>query len=91
MKILFNQLKINEVEAFQKLLIDEIQSLESKILELDFEDIEEIDFCIIQLLISLKKYCEKLDIDIKYLNINSRQVKQAIKIFRLEKTLGISL
>jgi anti-anti-sigma regulatory factor len=91
MKLLFNQLKINEVEAFQKLLMDEIQSLENKILELDFEDIEEIDFCVIQLLISLKKYCDEIDINIKYLNVNSRQVKQAIKMFGLEKTLGISL
>ena len=92
MELPFNKLGINEIENFHKLLLNEINSIkEDEILELDFKTIENIDLCAIQLLISLKKTCKELNIKVNCINIDSRQLKLNIKMFKIEELLGISL
>lgn len=89
MKIKFDELCIQEAEAFYKLLQDEISNLQGNPLILDFSDIEKIDLSAIQILISLKKYCESINIDFILINMDSSQVQQAINTFNLNHSLGL--
>ena len=89
MKIKFDELCIQEAEAFYKLLLDEIENLQGNPLILDFSNIEKIDLSIIQILISLKKHCESINMDLILINMNSSQVQQTINTFKLNSSLGL--
>ena len=91
MKIKFDELCIQEAEAFYKLLLDEIENLQGNPLILDFSNIEKIDLSTIQILISLKKYCESINMDLILINMNSSQVQQTINTFKLNSSLGLEL
>ena len=89
MKIKFDELCIQEAEAFYKQLLDEIDNLQGNPLILDFSNIEKIDLSTIQILISLKKYCESINMDLILINMNSSQVQQTINTFKLNSSLGL--
>ena len=90
MKISFKELSIYEVEEFHKEILKALE-LSGEILELDFENIVKIDLCNIQLLISVKKYCDKQSMKLIILNINSKKVKQIFKMFNLYQIMGIKV
>jgi ABC-type transporter Mla MlaB component len=91
MKIPFNELCIQDIESFYKILFNDVSKLKDKSFILDFIEVERVDLSAIQLIISLKKYCDSLDISLELININSSQLKQSIQIFNLENILGIKL
>lgn len=91
MKIKFDELCIQEVESFYKLLQDEISILQGNPLILDFSNVEKIDLSAIQIIISLKKYCESINMDFILINLNSSQVKQTINTFNLNNIIGLDL
>ncbi|MCU7836797.1 MAG: STAS domain-containing protein [gamma proteobacterium symbiont of Taylorina sp.] len=89
MKILLNELNIYEVENCHKKILKEVQSVKSSF-TLNFSNVEKIDLNSIQLILSLKKYCDEKAIHLKLTNIEARQVKQTFKMFNLNQTLGIA-
>ncbi len=89
MKITFDELCIQDIESFYKILLNEVSNINNKSFILDFIDVERVDLSAIQLIISLKKYCDSLDISLELININSSQLEQSIQIFNLENILGI--
>lgn len=89
MKIQYQDLDIHEIENFTKEVLDEIKNLTSDELILDFTDVENVDLCFIQTLISIKKYCNNLGLDLVIENIDSDALKQYIEILNLNQTLGI--
>jgi anti-anti-sigma factor len=90
LKIAYKELDINEIENFQKDILNEIIRLDSEKLVLDFTDVENVDLCFLQTLISIKKYCDNSHINLIIENINSNTLKQYINVFNLNQTLGIT-
>ena len=90
MKIPFNELNIYVVENFHKKILKELAQAKTSF-TLNFSNVEKIDLITIQLILSLKKYCDDKNINLKLTNIEARQVKQSFKMFNLDQTLGIAL
>lgn len=91
MKITFDELSIAHTENFHAILIEKLIEEAKESFSLDFENVEKIDLSNIQLLVSLKKYCDNNEIQLKLENINSEQIKQSIKIYNLNDKLGIQV
>ncbi len=91
MKITFDELNIARTENFHDSILEKLKDNKGDTFTLDFESVEKIDLSNIQLLISLKKYCNANNIELKLDNLNSEQIKQSIKIYNLDEQLGISL
>jgi anti-anti-sigma regulatory factor len=90
MKISFEELTIYEIDSFHKKVLKEIQNSKSSF-TLNFASVKKIDLNVIQLLLSIKKYCDEKNINLKLTNIEAKQVKQTFKIFNVENTLGITI
>lgn len=90
MKISFEELTIYEIDSFHKKVLKEIQNSKSSF-TLNFSTVKKIDLNVIQLLLSIKKYCDENDISLKFTNIETKQVKQTFKIFNVVDMLGIEL
>ena len=91
MKISLTELSITEIETFYKMILDHLNHLDGSILTLDFESVESVDLSVIQLLLSLKKYCDGVDITMNCINIQSEQFKQSITTYNLVEKLGVVL
>lgn len=89
MKITFDELNIAHTENFHSLLLENLKEEAKETFSLNFENVEKIDLSNIQLIVSLKKYCDNNNIQLKLENINSEQIKQSIKIYNLNDKLGI--
>ena len=90
MKIQLQEINMYEIESLHKKILNEIKNVKSSF-TLNFANVEKIDLCGIQLVISLKKYCEEKNITLKITNINSPQIKNLLERFSLENTLGLEL
>jgi ABC-type transporter Mla MlaB component len=51
--------------------------------------VQKIDLSNIQLILSLKKYCDEKNIKLNITNITAKSVKQTLKMFNLNSTLGV--
>ncbi len=90
MKISFTELNMYEVENFHKKVLKDLEKVKSSF-TLNFTDVTKIDLNNIQLLLSIKKYCDEKNIDLKITNLNSKQLKQTFKLFEIEKLIGVDL
>lgn len=90
MKISFTELNMYEVENFHKKVLKDLEKVKSSF-TLNFTDVTKIDLNNIQLLLSIKKYCDEKNIDLKITNVNSKQLKQTFKLFEIEKLIGVEL
>ena len=88
MEIEVNELNIYELENFYKILNKEYKNSGS-IFELDFKNVEKIDFVAIQLLISLQKTAKKEDKKLNFTNINE-SILQKLKKCKIDSILGLS-
>ena len=88
MKISFTELNIHESENFHSKILKELESTNSSF-TLNFANVKEIDLNSIQLILSLKKYCDENNINLKITNIEARQVKQSFKMYNLNTALGV--
>ena len=88
MKISFKELNVYETEKFHQALLKEVHSSKTS-LTLNFSNVQKIDFINIQLILSLKKFCDEQNIKLKLTSIKSRQVKQIFTLFNLYEILGI--
>ena len=87
----FDELNIYEIENFKQEILNDLEENESPgKFELDFEFVEKIDLSSIQLILSLKKYCDTNNIDLTITNIKARQVKQSFKMYNLKTSLGVA-
>lgn len=89
MKIDLEEITIYEIELFYKQIILYLKNLNDNKLLLDFAQVERIDLCAIQVFLALKKYCDNSKISLEFVNIDSLDVKQSIKTYKLEKLFGI--
>ncbi len=89
MKISFTELNFYESENFHKKILKELESTNSSF-TLNFANVKEIDLSSIQLILSLKKYCDTNNIDLTITNIKARQVKQSFKMYNLKTSLGVA-
>ena len=90
MKISFTELNMYEVENFHKKVLKDLEKA-NRSFTLNFADVKKVDLNNIQLLISLKKYCDEKKIDLKVINIESKQIKQMFKMFNINQLIGIQL
>ena len=88
MKISFDDLSIYNIEKLHKDILEELKVINNTF-SLNFEEVSSIDLNFVQMLISLKKYCESKNIALELININTRQVKQMIKTLNLNEFLGL--
>ena len=88
MKITFKELNIYEIEKFHQKILKDIQTTK-KSFTLNFADVQKIDLSNIQLILSLKKYCDEKGIKLNITNVTAKQVKQTLKMFNLNATLGV--
>ena len=88
MKITLEELNIYKVEEFHKKILKDLEKANSSF-TLNFTNVKKVDLNSIQLILSLKKYCDEKSIDLKITNIEARQVKQSFKMFNLYSLLGI--
>ena len=90
MTVGFDELNIYEISNFKQEILNTLEENESKDkFELDFEFVESIDLCSIQLLLSLKKYCDEKKLKLQLININAKSIRQKLKLFNLNETLGV--
>ncbi|MEA3315832.1 MAG: STAS domain-containing protein [Campylobacterota bacterium] len=89
MKISLADLNFYSIEKFKNELNQSLLDIEESTIELDFSIVEKIDLVSIQLLLSLNKYCNNNSLNLKCININAKQVKQKLKLFNLNETLGV--
>ncbi len=86
----FDELNIYEISNFKQEILNALEENESKDkFELDFEFVESIDLSSIQLLLSLKKYCDDKKLKLQLININAKSIRQKLKLFNLNETLGV--
>jgi len=84
----FEELDVYNIQKSYEKLLDEAKKDDEIVL--DFEKVLKIDLSYIQLLLSLKKYCDKNNKKLIFKNINSNKLKQTIKLFKADELLGIS-
>ena len=88
MKISFKELNIYEIEKFHQKILKDIKTAKTSF-TLNFADVQKIDLSNIQLILSLKKYCDEKNIKLNITNITAKSVKQTLKMFNLNSTLGV--
>ena len=88
MLILFEELDIYKTEQFYKSILDELETIDD-VFVLDFKNVQKIDLASIQLILSLKNFCDLKNIILNIKNINSRQIKQIFQLFNLKEKLGL--
>ena len=89
MKIAIKEINIYEVENLHKKILKDIISVKSSY-TLNFENVEKIDLNGIQLILSLKKYCDNKNISLKLTNIKSDNLKELFSIVSVEESLGLN-
>jgi len=90
MKISFNELNVYNVENFHIKILKALTS-STRSFTLNFSNVEKIDLNTIQLILSLKRYCDEKSIKLNLTHIEARQVKQSFKMFNLYQIFGISV
>ena len=88
MEVLFKELNIYEIDKFHQKLLEDVKTSDESFV-LDFIDVQKIDLSNIQLILSLKKYCDEKNIKLNITNIKAKQIKQTLKMFNLNSTLGV--
>ena len=88
MEALFKELNIYEIDKFHQKLLEDVKTSDESFV-LDFIDVQKIDLSNIQLILSLKKYCDEKNIKLNITNIKAKQIKQTLKMFNLNSTLGV--
>lgn len=89
MKIEFSEISMIEIESFYNLLLNDITTFKENIYTLDFSEVETLSLPAIQILISLKKYCDNESIQLESININSATILQSLEIYNLKNILGV--
>jgi anti-anti-sigma regulatory factor len=79
-----------EIESFYQTIIEDMSDWESETYTLDFINVEIISLCAIQMLLSLKKFCDESNIQLICTNINSNNIIQTLKTYHLLETLGVT-
>lgn len=89
MKIAQTQLTIYEVESFHQEILRTLESAEEN-LALDFSNVEKIDLCGVQLLLSLQKWCTNNNIVFSIIRVASPKVRQTFAMLNLGSQLELS-
>lgn len=76
------QLTMFEAEEFRKALLDELEHVKQQFV-LDLSKVEKIDFCGVQLLLSLKKYCDEKGVGLTLTNADAPRIRQAFAMLNM--------
>ena len=88
MKVALKEINIYEIEKLYKKIFKDVSSVKSSY-TLNLENVEKIDLSGVQLILSLKKYCDKNGITLKIININFQQLIDIFELFSLNKSLEL--
>ena len=88
MVIRFTELNMYEVENFYKDIMEDLANGEPSFI-LDFINVKKIDLNNIQLILSIKKFCDQQNIKFQIININSKQIEQIFKMINIKKLIGL--
>jgi hypothetical protein len=88
-KIDFSEISMIEIDSFYKKLLEDIALNTEDIYTLDFNDVESLSLPAIQIIISLKKYCEKSNLQLKCINITSNKIIQEIETYNIQDIFGV--
>lgn len=88
MKISFNELTLDKIDDLHAEFLEHLEEIEDGKIILDFSDIKKVELPAIQLILSLKKYCDNNKIEFKIENLNTKSVKQTLSLLNLTKILG---
>lgn len=91
MIISYNELGITEIQSIFEEIQEELSNLEDNSFIIDFKNVEKIELCGIQLLLSLKKYCESSNISLKLNNIKYDDLEETIQTYNLKEKLEPNL
>lgn len=89
MKIEFNEIGMIEIVDFYEQVLNDITNFTESVYSLDFSEIEVLSLPAIQVLLSLKKYCDSKNIKLECINIESDNIKQSLTIYNLNEILGV--
>ena len=89
MKLEFTEISMLEVESFHKQILEDIKSFTGEMYTVDFSDVEILSLPAIQVLISLKNYCDNKDIQLECINIDSNSIIESLETYNLKDKLGV--
>lgn len=87
MEISHSQLTLYEAEQFHKEILEALAQEETGAFCLDFKNVEKIDLCCIQVLLSLEKHCRAKNLSLEISGVNSPKVRQAFSMLSLDRIL----
>lgn len=90
MKIPVKEVNMYEIEKLYQKILKEVTAAKTSF-TLNFSNVEKMDLCGIQMILSLKKYCDEKGIDLKITNIDSKQIENLFKTFTFKDNLNIGI
>jgi len=88
-KLEFTEISMIEIESFYVQILEDIKSFTGEIYTVDFSNVEILSLPAIQVLISLKNYCENRNIKLECINISSSSILQSLETYNLKEKLGV--
>lgn len=89
MKLEFTEIGMIEIESFHNQILKDVQEFTEKVYTVDFSNVEILSLPAIQVLISLKNYCDKKNIKLECINIQSNSIMQSLDTYNLKDKLGV--
>jgi len=78
-----------EIESFYDLVLEDVKKFTGEVYTVDFIDVEILSLPAIQVLISLKNYCDNKNIKLECVNIDSNSIIQSLETYNLKEKLGV--
>lgn len=89
MKLEFTEISMLEIESFHNQILEDIQEFTGEVYSIDFSTVEILSLPAIQVLISLKNYCNNQNIKLECINIHSNSIIQSLDTYNLKDKLGV--
>ncbi len=89
MKLEFTEISMIEIESFYEQILEDVLNFTGSTYSLDFSNVEILSLPAIQVLISVKNYCNTQDIKFECTNIHSSSILQSLETYNLKDRLGV--
>jgi len=88
-KLEFTEISMIEIESFYNQILEDINKFTGETYTVDFSAVEILSLPAIQVLISLKNYCDNQNIKLECINIYSNSIIQLLETYNLKEKLGV--
>ena len=89
MKLEFTEISMIEIEAFYEQILEDVLQFKGATYSIDFSKVEVLSLPAIQVLISVRNYCNTQDISFECTNIHSNSILQSLETYNLKDRLGV--